>query len=95
MIVLMIRITVKLGTEEECIRLCREITQETLKEPGCLQYVVQQSLDNAHCFAFYEQYVDQAALDAHWASPHFIRIILGGLDKLVESRTRELFEPIG
>jgi quinol monooxygenase YgiN len=95
MIVLMVRITVRLDTDEECIRLCREMTEETLKEPGCLQYIVHQSLDNPHCFLFYEQYKDQAALDTHWATPHFKRIILGGVDKLVESRTRELFVPIG
>jgi len=95
MTVLIVHMTVKLGTEEECIRLCREMTEESLKEPGCLQYVVHQSKENPHCFAFYEEYVDEAALNLHWASPHFARILLGGIDKLVESRTRELFAPIG
>jgi quinol monooxygenase YgiN len=95
MIVLIIHMTVKLDTEEECIRLCREMTEESVKEPGCVQYEVHQSKDNPHSFAFYEKYKDEAALNSHWASPHFVRIILGRLDKLVESRTRELFEPIG
>ncbi len=94
MIVLIVRMTVKPGTEEECIRLCREMTEESRKEPGCVQYVVHQSRENPRCFAFYESYVDEAALDLHRASPHFGRLIRGGVDALVESRTRELFVPL-
>jgi quinol monooxygenase YgiN len=85
---------VKLDTDDECVRLCREMTEESRKEPGCVQYVVHQSRENAHCFAFYEQYVDEAALKAHWDSPHYVRLIRGGVDKLVESRTRETFVPL-
>jgi quinol monooxygenase YgiN len=71
------------------------MTEETLKEPGCLQYVVHQSRDNPRCFAFYEQYKDEAALDFHWSTPHFSKYLLGGVDRLVDSRTREIFVPIG
>ena len=37
MIVLIVRMTVKPGTEEECVRLCRLMSQESREEPGCLQ----------------------------------------------------------
>jgi quinol monooxygenase YgiN len=94
MVVLIVHMTVKPGTEEECIRLCRAMTEETRKESGCTQYVVHQSKENPRCFAFYEQYVDEAALDLHRASPHFAKFIRGGVDALVESRTRELFVPL-
>jgi len=94
MIVLFVHMTVKPGTEEDCKRLCRDITDETRKEPGCIQYVVHQSTENPQNFAFYESYVDQAALDAHRASAHFAWYVKGGIDALVESRTRELFVPL-
>ncbi len=93
MIVLIVHITIKPGTETECIRICREVTEETRKEPGCLQYVVQQSTENPLHFVFYEQYVDQAALDAHRASPHFARYRADSESHIV-SRALELFTPI-
>jgi len=94
MIVLIVHMTVKPGTEEECKRLCREMAEETRKESGCLQYIVHQSTDRPLNFAFYEQYVDEAALQAHRTSAHFARYITGGVDALVSTRTRELFIPL-
>ena len=40
------------------------------REPGCLQFDVVQDPKNPAHFAVYEIYVDQAAIDAHRASPH-------------------------
>jgi quinol monooxygenase YgiN len=95
MIAIFAHIIVKPGTEEECIRLFREMTKESCKEAGCLQYVVHQSQENSRSFAIYEQYTDQAALDLHGASPHFQRYVKNGMNPLIESRTIELFVPLG
>jgi quinol monooxygenase YgiN len=93
MIVLIVHTHVKPGTEEEVVRICREVTEATRKEPGCLLYVIQQSNENPTHFVFYEQYKDAAALDAHRATPHFARY-REGIEDLVESRVRELFTPV-
>jgi quinol monooxygenase YgiN len=94
MIVLIVHMTIKPGKQDECIRLLREMTAETVKEAGCIQYVTHQSTENPLKFAFYERYKDQAALDAHRTSPHFAKYIKGGIDAIVELRTRELFVPL-
>jgi quinol monooxygenase YgiN len=94
MIVLIVRMTVKPGGEEECVRLCRLMSEESRKEPGCLQWMAHQSKEDPRCFVLYEEYVDEAALDLHRASPHFAQYIRGGVDDLVESRSRELFVPL-
>jgi quinol monooxygenase YgiN len=94
MVVLIVHMTVKPGTEEDCKRLCREMVEETRKEPGCIQYVAHQSTENPLNFSFYEQYVDEAALDAHRNSPHFAWYIKGGIDALISNRTRELCVPL-
>ncbi len=91
MVVLIVHMTVKPGTEEECIRLCRAMVEETRKEPGCVQYIAHQSTENPLSFCFYEQYVDEAALRSHSGSEHFAKYIKGGVDAIVASRTRELF----
>jgi quinol monooxygenase YgiN len=43
---------------------------------------------------FYEQYRDAAALEAHRNAPYFKQYVIGGLDAIMESRSRDLYEPI-
>jgi len=45
-------------------------TRSFEREPGCLQFDVVQDPQNPARFAVYEIYKDQAAIDAHRASPH-------------------------
>ncbi|MBB5372932.1 putative quinol monooxygenase [Acidocella aromatica] len=39
-------------------------------EPGTLQYTLHEALETPGVFHVYETYKDQAAVDAHMASPH-------------------------
>jgi quinol monooxygenase YgiN len=39
-------------------------------EPGCLLYRPHRSKKDPEVFVFYEQYADEAALDAHRKAPH-------------------------
>jgi quinol monooxygenase YgiN len=93
MIVLIVHAIIKPGAEEAYKQVCRGVTEPSRKEPGCLQYVIHQSTENPLHYAFYEQYADQAALDAHRASPHFARY-RAAIEPLVESRSPGLFVPI-
>lgn len=40
------------------------------EEPGCLAYIPHRDAGDPDAFVFYEVYRDQAAFDAHRASPH-------------------------
>ena len=57
-------------------------------------YVGHQSMADPRKFLFYEQYKDQAALDAHRNAPYFKQYVNGGLDPIMEDRTRELYTAI-
>jgi quinol monooxygenase YgiN len=94
MIVLIVHLKVKPGTESECIRLMHLLEEQTRKEAGCIQYVGHQSTEDPTRFAFYESYVSEAALHLHWATEHFKHYVTEGLDKIVEERTRYLMKPI-
>ncbi len=94
MIVLIVHMKVKPGTEDECKRLITLLEQHTRKEPGCIQYVGHQSIEDPTRFSFYETYKTRADLDAHWASEHFKQYVKEGLDNIVVERTRELSEPV-
>jgi quinol monooxygenase YgiN len=91
MIVLKVDMLVKPGTEEKCKELIRMLQESSRQEPGCLMYVGHQSTENPRKFLFYEQYKDQAALDAHRAAPYFQQYVQGGLDPIMENRSRELY----
>ncbi len=55
---------------EKAIDAAQEMVAETLKEPGCLIYEFSQILGQATRFRVYEEWQDQAALEAHFATPH-------------------------
>lgn len=41
-------------------------------EPGCRSFVVSRSVEEPHTFTLAEVYDDQAALDQHRLTPHFL-----------------------
>lgn len=95
MIVLVVHYRVRAGTEELAKEYIRKMQQNTRKEPGCRFYVGQQSLEDPRLFCFYEQYDNQAALDAHRAAPYFAQYVSpSGLSTLAESREAKLYEPV-
>ncbi len=94
MIVLKVDMLVKPGAEEKCKELIRILQEHSRREPGCLIYVGHQSTEDPRRFFFYEQYRDQAALEAHRAAPYFKQYVHGGLDPIMEQRTRELYRAV-
>jgi quinol monooxygenase YgiN len=93
-IVLKVDMLVKPGTEEKCKEYIRVLQKHSRREPGCVMYVGHQSSQDSRRFLFYEQYVDAAALEAHRNAPHFKQYVIGGLDAIMESRSRELYSVI-
>ena len=94
MIVLKVDMLVKPGTEEQCREYIRILQENSRKEPGCLMYIGHQSTENPRKFLLYEQYKDQAALDAHRSAPYFKQYVFGGLDSIMEHRSRELYSVV-
>lgn len=94
MLILIVHLTVKPGTEKQAITFMRKMEEHTRREPGNRMYMAQQSTGDPRRFCFYEQYVDQAALDAHRAAPYFKQYVTDGLGPLLENITREYFRPV-
>jgi len=91
MIVLKVDMLVKPGTEEKCREYIRILQEHSRREPGCLMYIGHQSTEDPRRFLFYEQYKDTAALEAHRNAPYFRQYVIGGLDAIMEQRSRELY----
>jgi quinol monooxygenase YgiN len=94
MICVAVTYVIKTDHEEEAVGLFRKLTEATRAEPGCRMYLAHRSTSDSRRFFLYEQYDDQAALDAHRAAPHFEQYAKGGLFPILESRTPELYEPL-
>ena len=84
MVVLVVTWMAKQGHEKEVVSVFTKLTEESRKEPGCIMYVVHQHKTDLRRFLVYEQYKDDAALEAHRASPHFLQYVKKELPKLGE-----------
>lgn len=94
MICLAVTYVIQPGHGAEAIELFHKLTELTRNEPGNLFYLAHRSLTEPRRFFLYERYTDQAALDAHRASPHFAQYVTNGLFTILESRTPEMYEPL-
>ena len=94
MICLAVRLLVKPGHEQQVADFFNPLTEASRKEPGCLFYVAHQHHADPRKFLVYEQYKDDAALDAHRNSAHFKQYAADGLYKFVESREADLYRPL-
>jgi len=85
--------TAQPGHEAE-VRACIEaLVEPSRAEPGMLAYVPHEDPDDPRVFFLYEEYVDEAAYQAHGASPHFQEIAVGRAIPLLESRERLFLRP--
>ena len=83
------------GQEAKAVDHFRALTGATRAEAGCRMYLVHRSTTDPRKFFIYEQYDDQSALDAHRAAAHFLTHARDGLFPILESRTPEIYEPLG
>jgi (4S)-4-hydroxy-5-phosphonooxypentane-2,3-dione isomerase len=92
---LIARYQAKAGRGDEVASLLEEMAAAVARdEPACVLYRAARSVERPDVFILYEEYTDQAALEAHRETPHFRRLIEGAVVPLLESREREVAVPI-
>jgi autoinducer 2-degrading protein len=73
MISLVIIVEAAEGKAEEFAKFLTEEAQDVIAhETGCRQFIVSRSVDDPNTFTLAEFYDDQAALEAHRLTPHFL-----------------------
>jgi quinol monooxygenase YgiN len=65
------------------------LSEGSRKEPGCVTYVAHFVSDDSCTVLIYEQYLDEAALEAHRNTPHFKEHAIGGLYQRMRERSME------
>jgi quinol monooxygenase YgiN len=94
MVVLAVTWITKPGHEEEVAEIFRKLTTASRREPGCLMYLVHRHKMDPKCFFIYEQYRDDAALDAHRKSAHFQEYAINGLQERADRKEGALYSPL-
>jgi quinol monooxygenase YgiN len=95
MVVLAVTWMAKAGHEVEVAALFEKLTEQARKEPGCAMYQVHRHKTEPRRFFIYEQYKDDAALEAHRAAPYFLQHARKDLPKVADRVEGHLFEPLG
>ena len=67
LITLTAKLTIKAGKEKEFETLMKGVVPKVRQEAGNRNYIMCRSKENPRVFMFFEEYVDQAAIQAHGA----------------------------
>lgn len=78
------------GRREPLRAALSALVPPTRQEPGCLDYTLFELRDEPGSFYMRESFRDQAALDAHLATPHF-KAFEERFDELLEEPIRLVF----
>jgi quinol monooxygenase YgiN len=95
MVVLAVTWMAKIGRESDVAVIFEKLTAESRKEPGCVMYQVHKHKTDPRRFFVYEQYKDDAALEAHRGAGHFLQFAKKDLPKVADRTEGHLFEPLG
>jgi len=94
MVVLVVTWMAKAGHEAEVAALFTTLTRESRQEPGCLMYQVHRHKTEPRRFLIYEQYKDDAALEAHRSTPHFMKYARKELPRFGDRVDGQLYDAL-
>lgn len=69
--IIVARLKVRPEHREDFLEASKAIIAGTRAEAGCLFYALHEDAHDPCSFLFFEEWQDQAAIDAHFAEPHF------------------------
>jgi len=95
MVVLAVTWVAKVGCEAEVAEVLAKLTEEARKEPGCAMFQAHRHRTEPRRFFIYEQYKDDAALEAHRNTPHFLQYARKDLPKIADRVDGHLYDPLG
>jgi quinol monooxygenase YgiN len=95
MVVLAVIWMAKAGHEIDVAAVLEKLTEQARKEPGCAMFQVHRHKTEPRRFFIYEQYKDDAALEAHRSAPHFLQYARKDLPKVADRVEGNLYEALG
>ncbi len=74
----------KEGRVDDLLSTLRTLADATRRERGCIEYGFYQASDQPNTVLSFERWVDAAAEDSHWDTPH-LNDALAALGEILES----------
>jgi quinol monooxygenase YgiN len=94
MVVLAVTWVAKVGQETEVATVLAKLTAAARKEPGCAMFQVHRHRTEPRRFFIYEQYRDDAALESHRNTPHFLQYARKDLPKVADRIEGQLYDSL-
>jgi quinol monooxygenase YgiN len=89
MISFIVRMRFSQEDRKEVLDAVQQLALASRQEPGCISYIPHELAGDSSLVMIYEQYRDEAALEAHRASQHFHKYAIGGLFQWMKERSVE------
>jgi quinol monooxygenase YgiN len=94
MVRVMARLTARMGSEMALRTVLRDLLGPSRNETGCVSYDFFENEDNPLEFVSVEQWRDQAAAEAHLATPHVATAIARASDLLAQAPLIQRFREV-
>ena len=95
MISFTVRMKFRTEDRQRVAEILPALARESREEPGCVSYDPHIVDGEPDMVVIYEQYKDDAALEAHRTSPHFLLHARKELPKVADRVEGHLYEAIG
>jgi autoinducer 2-degrading protein len=95
MVVLAVTWVAKIGQEAEVAEVLAKLSAEARKELGCAMFQAHRHRTEPRRFFIYEEYKDDAALETHRNTPHFLQYARKDLPKIADRVEGQLYDPLG
>jgi quinol monooxygenase YgiN len=79
---------------EHAAGILAELRDLSRKEPGVVRFDVARSVEKPTVFVLWEEYRDEEAREAHFATEHFQRLAVNGIRRLAKERLGETAVPL-
>ena len=89
MISFIVRLRFAPEDRKQVLEAVQQLATASRQEPGCISYIPHELAGDSSLVMIYEQYRDEAALEAHRATPHFHKYAIGGLFQWMKERSVE------
>jgi quinol monooxygenase YgiN len=90
-LVVVARLSIAAGGEAVVRTALPQLVAASRSEPGAIEFVAYQSLEDPTQYLLFERYASRAAFDSHLSAPHYQEIALGHIVPRLESQVIEEF----
>ena len=82
------------GKREEYLKIIKELIEKTQVEEGCVYYDLFEENEGSSALTLVEVWKDQAALDYHLKTEHFLKALEGLTPLREEDRIRNVYKQV-